>query len=87
MKDNDAEVDDGTNRPPGVKAAKARGKKKPMVEKSEFQTICTIKQEDLAVKERIGKMKLLDSIIAKKEHLADDEATLKKKLILELMSN
>ncbi|CDY50594.1 BnaC02g16910D [Brassica napus] len=67
--------------------AKARGKKKPMVEKSEFQTICTIKQEDLAVKERLGKMKLLDSLIAKKEPLADDEATLKKKLILELMSN
>uniref|UniRef100_A0A0D3E2G5 DDE Tnp4 domain-containing protein n=1 Tax=Brassica oleracea var. oleracea TaxID=109376 RepID=A0A0D3E2G5_BRAOL len=34
--------DDGTNRPPGVKAAKARGKKKPMVEGkevSDFQTM------------------------------------------------
>ncbi|KAF2531203.1 hypothetical protein F2Q70_00032076 [Brassica cretica] len=73
VKDNDAEVDDGTNRPPGVKAAKARGKKRPMVEKSEFQTMCTIKQEDLAVKERLGKMKLLDSLIAKQEPLADEE--------------
>ena len=87
VKDNDAEVDDGTNRPPGVKAAKARGKKKPMVEKSEFQTMCTIKQEDLVVKERLGKMKLLDSLIAKEEPLDDEEAALKKKFILELMSN
>ncbi|KAF2545333.1 hypothetical protein F2Q70_00022743 [Brassica cretica] len=87
VKENDAEVDDGTIRPPGVKAAKARGKKMPMVEKSEFQTMCTIKQEDLAVKERLGKMKLLDSLIAKQEPLADEEAALKKKLILELMSN
>ncbi|KAF3490243.1 hypothetical protein F2Q69_00055973 [Brassica cretica] len=87
VKDNDAEVDDGTNRPPGVKAAKARGKKKPMVEKSEFQTMCTIKQEDLVVKERLGKMKLLDSLIAKEEPLDDEEAALKKKFFLELMSN
>ena len=58
-----------------------------MVEKSEYQTMCTIKQEDLAVKERLGKMKLLDSLIAKQEPLADEEAALKKKLILELMSN
>uniref|UniRef100_A0A0D3CHK8 No apical meristem-associated C-terminal domain-containing protein n=1 Tax=Brassica oleracea var. oleracea TaxID=109376 RepID=A0A0D3CHK8_BRAOL len=72
--------DDGSH-----SAAKARGKKRPMVEKSEYQTMCTIKQEDLAVKERLGKMKLLDSLIAKQEPLADEEAALKKKLILELI--
>uniref|UniRef100_A0A0D3B8S3 Myb-like domain-containing protein n=1 Tax=Brassica oleracea var. oleracea TaxID=109376 RepID=A0A0D3B8S3_BRAOL len=68
VKNNDAAVDDdGMNRPPGVKAAKARGKKKPVVEgkeMSEFQTMWSIKKEDLAMKERLEKMKLLDTLIA-----------------------
>ncbi|KAF3519648.1 hypothetical protein DY000_02058971 [Brassica cretica] len=34
-------------------------------------TMWTIKQEDLAVKERLSKMKVLDSLIGKKEHLPD----------------
>ncbi|KAF2537655.1 hypothetical protein F2Q68_00019053 [Brassica cretica] len=43
-----AAADEGTTRPTGVKAAKARGKK-PMVdakELSQFQTMWTIKQQD-----------------------------------------
>ena len=91
VKDNDAAVDDdGTTRPPGVKAAKARGKKKPVGEGkefSEFQTMWSIKKADLDTKERLGKMKLLDSLIAKQGPLGDEEEALKKKLILELMAN
>ena len=39
------------------------------------------------MKEKLSKIKLLDSLIAKQEPLADYEEALKKKLINELMSN
>ena len=39
------------------------------------------------MKERLSKMSLLDSLIAKKEPLAEYEETLKEKLISDLMSN
>ncbi|KAF3539480.1 hypothetical protein F2Q69_00024313 [Brassica cretica] len=73
----------------GVKAAKARCKKTLVYGKdlSQFQTMWSIKQQDLALKERISKMKLLDSLIAKEGPLEDYEEALKKKLINELMSN
>ncbi|KAF3551172.1 hypothetical protein DY000_02008975, partial [Brassica cretica] len=59
--------DDGTWRPPGVKAAKAHGKK-PVVEGKDlcdFQAMWSIKKEDLAMKEKLSKMKLLESLVAK----------------------
>ncbi|KAF8053313.1 hypothetical protein N665_1433s0003 [Sinapis alba] len=80
--------DDGTNRPPGVKAAKAR-LKKPLDEGNDladFQSMWSIKKEDLAIKERLSKMKILESLLAKEVPLADYEEDLKKKLINELMS-
>ncbi|KAF8095013.1 hypothetical protein N665_0346s0010 [Sinapis alba] len=79
--------DEGTTRPIGVKAAKARGKKLKFEGKelSEFQTMWRIKQEDLTIKEKLSKMKLIDSLIAKQEPLADYEEALKKKLINELL--
>ncbi|WZZ53016.1 hypothetical protein YC2023_053123 [Brassica napus] len=64
-----AEAHEGSNRPPGVKAAKATGKKTMVEGKerlSEFQTMWSIKQQDLAMKKRLSKMSLLDSLIAKK---------------------
>ncbi|KAL0826762.1 hypothetical protein Bca101_050439 [Brassica carinata] len=64
-----SEADEGTNRPPGVKASMARGKK--TVEGkglSEFQTMWSIKQQDLAMKEKLSKMSLLDGLIGKKNH-------------------
>ncbi|KAF2595703.1 hypothetical protein F2Q68_00011369, partial [Brassica cretica] len=81
--------DEATNRLPGVKAAKARCKKTLADGKdlSKFQIMWSIKRQDLALKERISKMKLLDSLIAKKGPLEDYEEALKKKLINELMSN
>ena len=90
VNENDAAVDDdGTNRPPGVKAAKGRGKM-PLAEGkdlSAFQTMWSIKKEDLAIKERLSKMKLLESLVAKQVPLTDYEESLKKKLINELMSS
>uniref|UniRef100_A0A0D3E683 Uncharacterized protein n=1 Tax=Brassica oleracea var. oleracea TaxID=109376 RepID=A0A0D3E683_BRAOL len=47
----------------------------------------SIKKEDLVMKERLSKMKLLESLVAKQVLLADYEEALKKKLIDELMSN
>ena len=64
-----AEAHEGSNRPPGVKAAKATGKKTMVEGKerlSEFQTMWSIKQQDLTMKKRLSKMSLLDSLIAKK---------------------
>uniref|UniRef100_A0A0D3C1W6 Myb-like domain-containing protein n=1 Tax=Brassica oleracea var. oleracea TaxID=109376 RepID=A0A0D3C1W6_BRAOL len=82
-------ADEGTTRPTGVKAAKARGKKPTGDAKdmSQFQNMWTIKQQDLALKEKISKMRLLDSLIAKQDPLADYEEALKKKLVNELMSS
>ncbi|XP_013607700.1 PREDICTED: glutathione S-transferase T3-like [Brassica oleracea var. oleracea] len=80
-------ADDGATRPPGVKAAKARGKKQVSDGKDldEFQKMWRIKQEDLVIKEKLSKMKLLDRLMAKQEPLDDGEEALKKKLINELL--
>ncbi|KAG2328408.1 hypothetical protein Bca52824_011136 [Brassica carinata] len=75
-------------RPPGVKAAKSRGKK-PLEEGkglSEFEQMWSIKQEDLSRKERLSKLGLLDRLLAKTEPLPEYEEGLKKKLINELFS-
>ncbi|KAF3601621.1 hypothetical protein F2Q69_00035870 [Brassica cretica] len=45
----------------------------------------SIKKEDFAMKERLSRMKLLESLIAKQEPLAEYEEALKKKLISELL--
>ncbi|KAL0685733.1 hypothetical protein Bca4012_052581 [Brassica carinata] len=55
-------------------------------ELSQFQTMWSLKKEDLALKERLSKMKLLDGLHAKEGPLPDYEEALKKKLIDELMS-
>ncbi|KAF2567932.1 hypothetical protein F2Q68_00023772 [Brassica cretica] len=78
----------------GVKAAK-KGSNERLSKKTvddgkelaQFETMWSLKKQDLVVKERLSKMKLLDSLIAKKDPLADYEEALKKKLIHELMSN
>ncbi|XP_013728108.1 glutathione S-transferase T3-like [Brassica napus] len=80
--------DQVTNRPTGVKAAKARGKRMMVEGKdlAEFQSLWSIKKEDLAMKEKLSKMRLLESLIAKQE-LDEYEERLEKKLITELLSN
>ena len=77
-----------TDRPPGVKSAKANGKKRKAEERlSEYAGMWSIKKEDMAIKERLSKMKLLDRLLAKVEPLDEYEETLKQKLINELVSN
>ncbi|KAF3572516.1 hypothetical protein F2Q69_00062080 [Brassica cretica] len=85
---DDSETSQATDnkRPPGVKASKASGKKKVVDEKylDEFETMWTIKQQDLAAKEKLSKMNMLQSLLGKNEPLADYEESLKKKLINDL---
>ncbi|KAG2248191.1 hypothetical protein Bca52824_087819 [Brassica carinata] len=76
-------------RPPGVKATKSRGKKTVDEENAmkKFETMWNIKQQDMAMKERLSKMRFLDSLVAKKEHLSDYEEALKQKFTKELLFN
>ncbi|XP_033139858.1 glutathione S-transferase T3-like isoform X2 [Brassica rapa] len=85
-----------TNRPPGVKAAKGAAGKRSLGDHqavTHFQTMCSIKEKDLAVKEkdlavkeRVSKMSLLDSLISKKDSLSEAEEALKQKLLTEMLS-
>lgn len=52
---------------------------------SEFQTMWSIKKQDLEHKEMLSKMKILDSLVARQESLAEYEEALEKKLIYELL--
>ncbi|XP_013721277.1 glutathione S-transferase T3 [Brassica napus] len=81
-----SESDEGTTRPPGVKAAKARGKKPQGKDVEEYQKMWNIRQQDVANKEKLYKMSLLDNLVAKKETLSETEEGLKNKLIEELFS-
>ncbi|KAF2577249.1 hypothetical protein F2Q68_00001848 [Brassica cretica] len=54
---------------------------------SEFQTMWSLKENDLAGKERLSKMGLLDRLIAKTKPLSEEEEALKKKLITEMLAN
>uniref|UniRef100_A0A0D3AV16 Myb-like domain-containing protein n=1 Tax=Brassica oleracea var. oleracea TaxID=109376 RepID=A0A0D3AV16_BRAOL len=86
--ENPAAVDvDGTSRPPGVKASKARGKNPQAEEKrlSDFQSLWSIKQNDLAMKERLSKLRILENLLAKDPPLADYEEVIMKELINELI--
>ncbi|XP_048623978.1 glutathione S-transferase T3-like [Brassica napus] len=75
-------------RPPGVKAAKLSGKKPVLDEKTlnDFKCMWTIKEKELASKEKLSKMSLLEILIGRKESLTKFEETLKNKLITDLLS-
>ncbi|KAG2298634.1 hypothetical protein Bca52824_035106 [Brassica carinata] len=76
-------------RPIGVKAAKAKAKKSVGEEGKnlrEFQQMWEIKAKDLAMKDKLSKTKLLDSLLEKTEPLSDIEVALNNKLITEMLS-
>ncbi|KAG2240343.1 hypothetical protein Bca52824_090833 [Brassica carinata] len=89
--------DHPTKRPAGVKASKAASAKKPIEDKvdaAKFQTLCSIKEKDialkekdLALKEKVSKMSLLDSLISKQGQLSEKEEALKAKLLTEMLDN
>ncbi|XP_018466155.1 glutathione S-transferase T3 [Raphanus sativus] len=76
-------------RPPGIKAAKASAKKKAGQAQSlgEFESMWSIKNEDLKRKEGLCKMNLLEKLMGKTEPLTESEEGLKQKLIDDLMSS
>ena len=82
--------DEPTKRPLGVKAAKKASGRRPIVDGKgvdEFQRMWSIKEKDLAVKERLTKMNLLERLLAKKKALSEVEEALKDKLITEMLDN
>ena len=77
-------------RPAGVKASKAASAKKPIVDNEaslKFQTMCSIKEKDLALQERVSKMALLNSLISKTDPLSEIEQAVKTKLLTEMLDN
>ncbi|KAL0796243.1 hypothetical protein Bca101_067620 [Brassica carinata] len=84
--------DDQSAQPVGVKAAKAKAKRsvsKPNLEEGgrEFQSMWEIRQKDFALKVKLNKQKLLDSLIAKTEPLTELEIALKNKLITDMLAS
>ncbi|XP_024006880.1 glutathione S-transferase T3-like [Eutrema salsugineum] len=77
-----ADVETG-KRPPGVKAAKAKGKR-PMVDPNamaKFQEMLQLKEKDMVTRERLLRMSMLDNILAKKEPLSESEEIMKESLL------
>ncbi|XP_024011205.1 glutathione S-transferase T3-like [Eutrema salsugineum] len=63
---NGAGANQGTVRPPGVKAAKVKGKKLDVVEAvNAFSNMWGMKREEMVLKNETQRMALLDSLIAK----------------------
>ncbi|XP_048604660.1 glutathione S-transferase T3-like [Brassica napus] len=83
--------DDNSARPAGVKAAKAKAKKpvsKPTLEEEgkEFHNLWEIRQNDFALKDKLNKQKLLESLIVKTEPLTELELALKDQLIKDMLA-
>ncbi|KAF8092372.1 hypothetical protein N665_0416s0028 [Sinapis alba] len=81
--------DEPMARPIGVKAAKAKAKRSVGEEGKnlqQFQLMWEMKAKDLAMKDKLSKTKLLDSLLAKTESLSDLEMALKNRLITEMLS-
>ncbi|KAG2325101.1 hypothetical protein Bca52824_007829 [Brassica carinata] len=68
-------------RPEGVKAAKARrnnGKGKAL---EDYKSMCELKMVDLVMKEKLSKLAILDTLLAKKDPLSEAEEIVKNKLL------
>lgn len=68
-------------RPEGVKAAKSKrnaGKEKSL---ADYTSIWEMKKVDLATKERLSKLAILDTLLARKEPLTEAEEVVKNKLL------
>ncbi|EFH41909.1 predicted protein [Arabidopsis lyrata subsp. lyrata] len=90
-----SEVEENSvQRPIGVKAvkalAKSKGKRKSKVSEAssvaELQGLWEVKEKDFAVKERLSKKKLLDSLLGRSNGLSDMEIEPKNILIKEYLS-
>jgi len=60
-------------RPEGIKAAKARRNSRKGMAVEDFKSVHELKMEDLAKKERLSKLAILDTLLAKKEPTEREE--------------
>ncbi|XP_022563910.2 glutathione S-transferase T2-like [Brassica napus] len=74
-------VGDNEVRPIGIKAAKAKRSNGQGKSMAEYTTIWEMKKEDLAMKEKLSKLAILDTLLAKKEPLSEAEEVVKNKLL------
>ncbi|EFH49070.1 hypothetical protein ARALYDRAFT_352548 [Arabidopsis lyrata subsp. lyrata] len=74
------------SRPPGVKAMKKMRKKgnQKAAQSVDFNNMWEAKQKDMKLKKQCQQMSLLDTLIARKETLDEEEIALKKKLVAEV---
>ncbi|XP_056841608.1 glutathione S-transferase T3-like [Raphanus sativus] len=76
-----ASVDEHEKRPEGIKAAKARRNNAKGKSFEEYKDMCSLKMVDLAQKEKLCKLSILDTLLAKKESLTEAEEIVKDKLL------
>lgn len=76
-------VDDHEIRPEGIKDAKARKNNASGKALLDYKSIWEIKKDELAMKEKLSKLAILDTLLAKKESLTEAEEVVKNKLLEE----
>ncbi|WZZ14578.1 glutathione S-transferase T3-like [Brassica napus] len=76
-----SEAGDHDKRPEGVKAAKARRNNSKGKGVDDAKTIWEFKKEDLLMKERLSRLAILDTLLARKEPLSEAEEVVKNKLL------
>ena len=72
---------DHETRPEGIKAAKSKRNTAQGNSVDEYTTLWEMKKEDLAMKERLSKLAILDTLLAKSEPLTEAEEVVKNKLL------
>ncbi|KAF3548815.1 hypothetical protein DY000_02006574 [Brassica cretica] len=75
---------DSSMRPEGIKAAKANRNIRKGKAIEDYKTIMEGKMEELARKEKLSKLAILDTLLAKKDPLSLSEETVKNKLLVDL---
>uniref|UniRef100_A0A0D3AFG7 No apical meristem-associated C-terminal domain-containing protein n=1 Tax=Brassica oleracea var. oleracea TaxID=109376 RepID=A0A0D3AFG7_BRAOL len=75
---------DHETRPEGIKAAKSKRNTVQGKSVAEYTTLWEMKKEDLAMKERLSKLAILDTLLAKSEPLTEAKEIVKNKLLAAL---
>ncbi|WZZ25691.1 hypothetical protein YC2023_009092 [Brassica napus] len=82
--DTPVERMDSSMHPEGIKAAKASRNIRKGKAIEDYMTIMEGKMEELARKEKLSKLAILDTLLAKKDPLSLSEETVKNKLLVDL---
>ncbi|KAL0713018.1 hypothetical protein Bca4012_019996 [Brassica carinata] len=76
-------VGDQETRPEGVKAAKSRRSTGQGKALEDYRSMYELRMVDLDKKEKLSKLEILDTLLAKKDPLSESEETVKNKLLAE----